>query len=380
VFSEKTAVGSWIERSGGPSGYHRGFSTEEYETEAQHLQYGANKPKFYGAGLPLDEEVEHPRVVKDIFHPRSGPTIKDWKSNTHSMMESVLVPKVRTYFDQTVIISLPAQTEHNYAADCGRTIKNLNDQSKIEDYRASWTTDTNEGRKLRFNTESRRAANSAVGESFQVPSLRLVPGVPNGFEKILSGLTSRYGILGLTAFRYEIWSVLSGRRSSSRGSSRQSPRSSPSSFTPFSSNVMISADDFKIILKSCDVKLSRIEYAQVMAYMTSGESFSVDRLLTILTPVDDDFQVNQVKDKFVAAFNGRSSVSADEIGSLYPAIERELSEFIQVYCHRECSGRNLDDDDEEGNGSRYEMNKEGFIQLHTDLYHSVPLRYKKIFA
>ena len=249
----------------------------------------------------------------------------------------------------------------------------MNDQSKIEDYRASWTTDTNEGRKLRFNPESRRAANSAVNDSFQVPSLRLVPGVPNGFEKILSGLTNRYGILGLTAFRYEIWSALSGQRSSSRGSSRQSPRSSPS-FTPFSPNVMISADDFKIILKACDVKLSRIEYAQVMAYMTSGESFSADRLLTILIPVDDDFQIDQVKNKYVTAFHGRASVSADEIGSLYPAIERELSEFIQVYCRR---GRNLDD--EEGNETRYEMDKDGFILLHTDLYHSVPLRYKKIF-
>lgn len=98
VYSEKTAVGSWIERSGGPSGYHRGFSTDEFETEAQHLQYGINKPKFYGAGLPLDEEVEHPRVVKDIFHPKSGPTARDWKSNTHNMMESVLVPKVREAF------------------------------------------------------------------------------------------------------------------------------------------------------------------------------------------------------------------------------------------------------------------------------------------
>jgi hypothetical protein len=150
--------------------------------------------------------------------------------------------------------------------------------------------------------------------------------------------------------------------------------------------VLISADDFKIILKGCDVKLSRIEYAQVMAYMTSGESFSADRLLSILTPVDDDFQVNQVKDKYVSAFGGRSSVSAEEIGSLYPAIDRELSEFIQVYCNREGGVRRSLNDEEEkdegrGGGERnYEMNREGFMLLHTDLFHSVPHRYKKLFA
>jgi hypothetical protein len=103
-FSEKIAVGSWIERSGGPNGYHRGFTTDDFETEAQHLQNGHRKPKFYGAGLPLDEEVEHPRVVKDIFHPRSGPTSGDWKSNTHSMMESVLVPKVTDHFTHSLTI------------------------------------------------------------------------------------------------------------------------------------------------------------------------------------------------------------------------------------------------------------------------------------
>ena len=105
LYSEKTAVGGWIERSGGPSGYHRGFSTDEFETEAQHQQYGLGKPKFYGAGLPLDEEIVHPREVKDIFHPRSGPAPKDWKSNTHSMMESVLVPKVNSYLYLSNIFS-----------------------------------------------------------------------------------------------------------------------------------------------------------------------------------------------------------------------------------------------------------------------------------
>lgn len=266
------------------------------------------------------------------------------------------------------------QTEHNFAADCGRTLKNMADQDKIEEYRASWTRDTNEGRKLRFNTESRRSANSAVNDGFQVNSLRLVPGVPNGFEKILSELTYRYGILGLTAFRHEIWSVCAGRNSSSRSSSRQSPRDSSSSFTPFSSSIMISADDFKIILKSCDVKLSRIEYAQVMAYMTSGETFSVDRLLSILTPIDDDFQIDKVKEKYVAAFNGKISVPADDIAALYPAIQRELTEFIKVYCHRE-SGGNVEDEER-----KYEMNKDGFLLLHTDLYHSLPQRYKKLFT
>jgi hypothetical protein len=87
-------VGSWIENAGGSSGYHRGFTSEEFITEAQHQQNGNRKIKMFGAGLPLDEEVAHPREVKDLFHPRRGPESKDWKTNSQSMMDSVLIEKV----------------------------------------------------------------------------------------------------------------------------------------------------------------------------------------------------------------------------------------------------------------------------------------------
>lgn len=51
-YSAKTAVGSWMEGVGGPSGYSRGFTTDEFMTEAQVAQMQGKKMSKYGAGLP----------------------------------------------------------------------------------------------------------------------------------------------------------------------------------------------------------------------------------------------------------------------------------------------------------------------------------------
>ena len=46
----------------------------------------------------------------------------------------------------------------------------------LEDYRSKWTCDVPASRTMRFQTESRRATSSAPLR-FQMPSLRLLPGV-----------------------------------------------------------------------------------------------------------------------------------------------------------------------------------------------------------
>lgn len=208
-----------------------------------------------------------------------------------------------------------------------------------------------------------------------------MPGVPNGFERILSELTNRFGILGLTALRYELWSSVTGK-SSSRASSRSSSTITTRNIV---NNDIISSDDFKIVLKLCDVKLTRIEFAQVMAYLTTGESFSIEKLMTILTPIDDDFQVDRVSEKYNQIFRGKNSIKCDDLLSLYPFIEKELAKFIPAYASTSLNGsnRNRDEQSEEKqNGSPrtdYEIKRDGFILLHTDLFHSVPPKYKKLF-
>jgi hypothetical protein len=52
VYSTKTAVGTWMEGVGGPVGYSRGYTTDEFLTEAQIQQMQGKKPAKFGAALP----------------------------------------------------------------------------------------------------------------------------------------------------------------------------------------------------------------------------------------------------------------------------------------------------------------------------------------
>jgi hypothetical protein len=131
---------------------------------------------------------------------------------------------------------------------------------EVEAYRASWTTETVEGRKQRFETESRRAANASVKDDFKVRSVRTVPATPQGFERIIDGLSEKYGILGLSAFRMEL----------GRGGERD-------------------PTELRIALMNCGVKLSREHFGQVLAYLTRGDTFSAEKLYSILTPPSDEF-------------------------------------------------------------------------------------------
>ena len=333
MYNTKTAVGSWIENAGGPSGYHRGFTTEEFITEAQHQQNGDKKIRIYGSGLPLDEEVLQPRSTKDIFHPKGGPMPSDWKTSNQLMMESVCAPKVlictvhihRLYL---IFVALKHQVEHSYRNE---VVSPKKTRHNVDSYVASWTVDTVEGRKVRFNPESRRAANSAVSEDFQVPSVRLVPGVPNGFERIIAGLTARYGILGLSAFRAELGSGVK------------------------------SGDDLKTTLKNCGVSLSRVDFLGVMAYLTPGNTFSAEKFLRIITPDTEEFDPAKAGAKYDDAFGGAEHVPPHEVAELYPKLEEVLLEFIGVYVK-----------------DGY-VSKEGFVLLHSDMFHSFPLKYKALF-
>lgn len=80
---------------------------------------------------------------------------------------------------------------------------NLN-EDQLEQYRKTWTTDNSFSRHLRFQTESRRSANSGLPENFQVVSVRYLPGTPKPVEHFRERLLERFGILGVTVMRYYI--------------------------------------------------------------------------------------------------------------------------------------------------------------------------------
>ena len=56
-YSPKTTTGPWLDTYGGPMGYKRGFTTSDFQTEAQHAQLGvARKPTGeFGAGIAVPE-------------------------------------------------------------------------------------------------------------------------------------------------------------------------------------------------------------------------------------------------------------------------------------------------------------------------------------
>eukprot|EP01034_Spumella_vulgaris_P042248 gene42248-52385_t len=69
-------------------------------------------------------------------------------------------------------------------------------RDKLEAYRKNWTSDSEVGRKFRYQTESRLAGN-AVNHKFQVQSLRFLPGTPKALETYRSTLVERFGLFAI---------------------------------------------------------------------------------------------------------------------------------------------------------------------------------------
>lgn len=94
TYNPKTITGPWLEEIGGPSGFQRGFTSPDYETESQHQQLGAFKQKFpdFGNELPDDRILKRPTSPFKY----EGPKATDpWTSNTKLMGLSSTLRKVR---------------------------------------------------------------------------------------------------------------------------------------------------------------------------------------------------------------------------------------------------------------------------------------------
>lgn len=204
----------------------------------------------------------------------------------------------------------------------------------VEAYRATWTTETAQGRKQRFDTESRRAANASVNDDFKVRSLRIVPATPQGFEKVVEGLSEKYGMLGLSALRREL----------GRGCD-------------------ISAAALRVALMNCGVSLSRVHFNQLMAFLTRGDTFPAEKLYNTLTPPCEDFDTAFVRQQFDSHFGGaraEGGAAVQEVAALYPELEMALLQFLEAY--------------EVDNA----ISADEFMKLHMDMYVSLPLKYKHV--
>ena len=193
--------------------YKRGFSTGDFQTEAQSQQLGIyKKPSAtYGAGIPISTK-SLATCVADIFEvPIEG---SRWTTTSKLMSNKLTGGQNGSSRDVAVSSNLG--------------------EKDLQNYREQWTTDTALGRNLRYQTESRRSTNVVSSV------IRLLPGTPKSLEHFRERLLVKYGILGLSALRY---SVGSGIISCSRLSS---------------------------LISKLDVKLNRAEFDQVHLYYTYG--------------------------------------------------------------------------------------------------------------
>lgn len=90
-YSPKTTTGQWLEEYGGTAGYKRGFTTQDFQTEAQHAQTGAQfeKVREFGAGLPLTEVVVRKPVNADVFNPASDKSLAVTRFQSNSQLMNV---------------------------------------------------------------------------------------------------------------------------------------------------------------------------------------------------------------------------------------------------------------------------------------------------
>lgn len=180
--SGKTAVGVWLDEKGGPSGYKRGFTTQEFITEGQLQQMGATleRPPEFGAALPPVEHLgRKPPKAGDLFDPKySGLLQREWTTNTMRQYASGTTPVNETHLPRS---NMPRE--------------------QLVAYQQKWSSDTPASRSMRFQTENRRAGNAA-NQLFQTACLRLLPGTPIILERFREHLIERHGVLALARLRY----------------------------------------------------------------------------------------------------------------------------------------------------------------------------------
>lgn len=168
TYSVKTIDGNWLEEYGGPSGYKRGFTSADFQTEAQHAQLGVtlkSAPEF-GAEIPMPNS--------------EGPTDVPDRWTTTSMIMTSSINK------SDEIVAPPKKVAE-----------------AIENYRKTWTTDSDIDRRIRFQTESRLAGN-VTSAKFHTQSVRVLPGTPKALENLREKLVERFGVLAISVLKYSM--------------------------------------------------------------------------------------------------------------------------------------------------------------------------------
>eukprot|EP01031_Cornospumella_fuschlensis_P029745 gene29745-35918_t len=183
TYTPKTITGPWLDALGGAAGYKRGFTTADYETEAQHQQKGAllnNEPEF-GAGLPDEIQLNRPdSPFKYTVSKNNNENV--WATNT-KLMSTALVNQPKDY-------EVPTALKPRMPVE------------KLEEYRRNWTVESDALREVRFATETRLASSVVGGGKFTTNTVRSLPGTPKAYEAYRQAIIEKYGLFAFTAVKY----------------------------------------------------------------------------------------------------------------------------------------------------------------------------------
>ena len=176
IYSSRVCIGGYVEDVGGPAMYNPGFTTEDFESENQ--RYGGQKAVLrYGAALPVRVNAEQPTTF-DVFAPAKELNSSTWRSTIRETYQPL---------DLTVTSENPWTKRSPVSPE-------------VEEYRKTWTQESETARRFRFQVESRLPNNKAVAK-FKVSDVRMLPGTPMSVEKLRRKLIERYGIFAFSALR-----------------------------------------------------------------------------------------------------------------------------------------------------------------------------------
>jgi hypothetical protein len=298
VYSPKVCIGGFVEDIGGPSNYKKGFTNEDFFTE--NSRYGSNMSGLeYGAGLPMHVSAQQPSTF-DVFAPSKDANSSTWQTTTRS--------------------TFTTNDFSNKSAPLHVLVAN----PKADEYRKTWTQDSDAARKFRFQVESRMKSSDKQVAKFEPEDVRLLPGTPMAIEKFRRKLIERHGILSFSALRFHL------------------PRDT------------VSLGQFRKLIQSLNVDISKSEtdqvsipyvyiysilgliYMQVFSYFTPYDEFESSKFMRILLTQMKDYDQLHAH-QICAAFAGESKIDMNAfifrfVSSAYhPEVADGLADYIVSY-------------------------------------------------
>lgn len=264
TFSDKSLIGNWVENTGGPYSFQRGFTNDEYMTEAQSLQMGIKTIREFGSELPTAKSILiGQNKDREVYHPSHGPQSDSWKTTTQSMLSHGGKP-----VSEEISVALPYHLP----------------KESLNAYRQRWTEETGLARSQRFSGT----------ECNPTGKLRLLPGTPLALERLRQLVVEKFGILALSALRSAL------------------------------GNGNISLAVFRYALKTLDITLSNADVNSIFGFSFVTDKPSGALLVNALKANRASFDSSLAK----SIFNSLSTSSRLPVGELQTTLSVDFNEAM----------------------------------------------------